>query len=379
MKEKRNLIILSIIILLWFCILVLPDKYREQKLECRRDMVINDKSLQEGVFLEYPVDVTEDPNGNIYVSDFKGRYVLKYGFQGKLSKIIGREGQGPGEFGAPSFLAVSDKRLFVWDHPQSRLNIFNLEGEFIKAKGIYFVEGSPRKMKVLPDGCLVIETEKSHFFEDKLQECRIEIYSPELEKEKTLYTKDVLRNKYITEPLRTNIPMPFQPDVHWDITPEGEIVVGYSGKDEIEIYDVEKGRILTFSHSFPLEKVTAEDKEVFFQHLGFGSFGTKSRKGAPDFTKKHVYFPKLKPYFNHILVDKDGRIFVGLYKRGKEGMQSYCDVFSPEGIFLYELDLCPEINFSQIKFISRLDQSFWMIKESLSSMIEVVKYIITSE
>jgi len=98
-----------------------------------------------------PNDVLVAPNGNIFVSEGHSSAeganarILKFDQQGRLLKIIGHKGSGPGEFDQPHALAMDSRgRLFVGDRSNNRIVIMDQEGnwidtwaQFSRPSGIY--------------------------------------------------------------------------------------------------------------------------------------------------------------------------------------------------------------------------------------------------
>jgi sugar lactone lactonase YvrE len=82
-----------------------------------------------------PNDVVTAPNGDIFVSEGHGagnNRILKFDRTGKFIKEWGKLGTGPGEFDQPHALAIdSHNRLLVGDRNNNRVQIFDLDGNFI--------------------------------------------------------------------------------------------------------------------------------------------------------------------------------------------------------------------------------------------------------
>jgi DNA-binding beta-propeller fold protein YncE len=83
-----------------------------------------------------PNDVITNDKGEIFISEGHGANpndrILKFTPQGKLIKVIGKRGSGPGEFNGPHALAFDSKgRLFVGDRSNNRTQILDQEGNFI--------------------------------------------------------------------------------------------------------------------------------------------------------------------------------------------------------------------------------------------------------
>lgn len=98
-----------------------------------------------------PNDVLVAPNGDIFVAEGhssaegSNARILKFDRNGKLLKVIGKFGKGPGEFDQPHALAMDSRgRLFVGDRSNNRIVIMDQEGnhidtwyQFSRPSGIY--------------------------------------------------------------------------------------------------------------------------------------------------------------------------------------------------------------------------------------------------
>jgi len=213
----------------------LREIYEDGTVQFVPELTIDESTMPEDVFFEGVASIAVDQDGYVYVCDFRANNIKKFDSAGKYVKTIGRMGQGPGEFNMPIEITVTDNRLIVWDMGNIRLCVLTTDGEFIKSIPVLRDEGRPHKMRALPNGDVIIEIEKIYYGEgDRPQDCIIGLYSSNLEKKKILYTQQVLRNKYKTiGSMFTNIIQPFSPDVCWDVSPEGRIVIGYQEAYEI--------------------------------------------------------------------------------------------------------------------------------------------------
>jgi len=82
-----------------------------------------------------PNDVIVSPKGDIFVSEGHGagnNRVFKFDKAGKLIKVIGKLGTGPGEFDQPHALAFDSKgRLFIGDRNNNRVVIYDQDLNYI--------------------------------------------------------------------------------------------------------------------------------------------------------------------------------------------------------------------------------------------------------
>ena len=75
-------------------------------------------------------DVAFDGSGNLYVVDGQAHHILKVGPDGSLVTTIGREGEGPGEFGLIQGVVVwPDGSFVVSEASRSGLQLFGADGK----------------------------------------------------------------------------------------------------------------------------------------------------------------------------------------------------------------------------------------------------------
>jgi len=382
MNYYKNLIINLILIFAIFISYVegkcesLKEIYKTGKVRFIPEFIIDDASMPEDTFFESVSNIKCDKNGYVYVCDYKAHNIKIFDSDGTFFKLIGREGQGPGEFNRPYDITVTDKRLIIWNMGNRRLDALTKDGEFIKSVPISIYDGWPQMMKALPNGDIAIASEKLHLGQsDKPQDYSIDIYSPDLEKKKRIYTQQIWRNKYVRKEDRaTNIPMPFSPRVYWDVSPTGKIVIGYSKNYEIEIYGIDGEKISSFRHAYTPEKITNEDKKKVFASIGIFSVG-EIKMGADDFIVKNTEFPKIKPAFKQMKVDSEGNILVRGYRKNRDEEARFFDAFDSQGNFLGNVQIIGEIGFPHYSVIR--NRTFWLQKSDEEGLIKIIKYRIS--
>ena len=358
---------------------ILSDLYKTGKILLRPELALDDQSMPKGVIFESPFDIEEDPRGNVYVLDYRANNIKIFSSEGKFINTIGRQGQGPGEFNGPFFLAVTKDRIYVWDFRNRRICVLTHDGEFIISKEIPKIRERIQNIKPLPNGDVIVEKEIT-YYEDlgRPQECKIELYSADLEYKKTIYSKNIWRTRYIKKPGLRNIPQPYPPLVYWDVSPRGQIVLGYSEKYEIEIYDSQGSKISSFTQSYEPVKLAKADKDAFFKNIvSFSSDGQRKR-GAPDFIVKNTKFPDHKPAFQGLLVDSEGNILVCPYREKRTENYRCFDSFDPDGKFIGHVQIVGEANLPWHNSCI-VDHSFWAIEMNRDeSQVKIVRYQISS-
>jgi hypothetical protein len=356
----------------------LAEIYKTGKIRLVPEITVADASMGGKDFFAGANDVAMDDKGTLYICDMKANNIKKFGATGTFLKTIGKQGQGPGDFNMPIEIEVVGDRLYVRELTNYRFSILDLEGKFIKSISIPLRNEIWWKTKALPDGRFIVHREKTNYENpNALQECFIELYSPDLEPLKTIYHRQIRHTKYITEPRHINVPIPFAPVVYWDVTPDGKVIVGYSEKYEIEIYDPDKGKLSAFSHAYKPVEVTEKDKEDYFKEMTSvaGSVGggiQTVRKGAPDYIVKNSEFPKCYPAYCDLKVDAEGNIWVHpYYRKDSKDNAPMFDVFDRKGEFINRIQIEGEVD--HLWIVAWTPRGFWRILEDEDGEYQIIK------
>lgn len=98
------------------------------------DLVIPSDTLSKegGLFLASPQNLVVIGD-SLYISDRMNHGIVVANRDGKLIRLIGREGQGPGEFARPWEIAANDRFILVHDEGNSRVQIFDHAFHYISS------------------------------------------------------------------------------------------------------------------------------------------------------------------------------------------------------------------------------------------------------
>ncbi len=132
--------------LLWLCLLGLvvtsgmlaPVRALEMSFTLHELLVVGDDENAPAEHLFYfPELVRTDSQGNIYVKDAKKTDVRVFDASGRIINVIGRRGEGPGEFREIYGMHVDDDdRLIVADRMSRRFTIFTDMGESFETRSL---------------------------------------------------------------------------------------------------------------------------------------------------------------------------------------------------------------------------------------------------
>jgi DNA-binding beta-propeller fold protein YncE len=76
--------------------------------------------------LQRPTGLARDPsNGDLYVADTYAHDIKVFDPQGRLLRVLGRRGEGEGEFNFPTHMAFANGSLYVTDTLNSRVQVYD--------------------------------------------------------------------------------------------------------------------------------------------------------------------------------------------------------------------------------------------------------------
>lgn len=85
--------------------------------------------------LKRPTGLARDPrSGLLFVADTYAHDIKVFDNSGALVRVIGRRGEGYGEFNFPTHLAFAQGELYVTDTLNSRIQIFSADGDVLNRK-----------------------------------------------------------------------------------------------------------------------------------------------------------------------------------------------------------------------------------------------------
>jgi hypothetical protein len=259
-----------------------------------------------------------DAKGKLYILEEKR--VSKWDASGQYECAFGSFGQGPGEFMSLEGLFIhEDGRVFLNDQGRA-LVVFMEDGSFLQRISLsqhlasdFFVDGQDNIFGLL----IQFSPEAMHGQLAKLDPKGnlISIFSGES-------PPDLLGKSGVMGGLIHSFsPMPYICRVL-----DG-ICFGYNMEYSLRIFDSD-GKLMR--HFYKQEKTQSPDKDIAAAEVAWGK----------DYVRKNVVFPKHRPFFQGLISDEHGRIFV-LRTRPfvtKDKRQDV-DIYDKCGNFLYQITL----------------------------------------
>jgi len=264
-------------------------------------------------------DATAD--GRIFVLDFKAKKVNVFDPNGKKLKEFGQEGQGPGEWNAPSGLQLlSDRELIINDSGNRKLIYLDLEGKMTRevsyAKKLVMMQvidsgGQYVGCEISPEGNSIAYT--------------IAKYDADFNQ---LFKIDTL---LMALPLGGGKINPFAIAYHYCLDDRGNIIYARSSSYEIKYFNSEGQLIKIVRKEYRPQSISQKDKEEILKQI-------------PETTgmKEMVVFPDNYPAFSGFFIDEQNRLYVRTYEKGKTKDSYLVDIFSPEGKLVTRCEMAGE-------------------------------------
>ena len=124
--------------------------------------IVNPKTKTNFLF---PQRIAEGNDGSVYVTDLGNSRVQVFDGSGNFIKTWGINGSGAGEFNSPQGIAVSENFVFVSDNKLKKIQKFDLDGNFVLQWGVTGKSDgefkSPRGLFIDNDNLFVADTGNS--------------------------------------------------------------------------------------------------------------------------------------------------------------------------------------------------------------------------
>ena len=248
----------------------LADRYRAGLVLLTPEITIGPDPFPDGSSIGSVAAIVDGPEGGFYVVDIRENNIRDFDACGRFIRVIGGPGIGPGRFSTPSDAALSGDKLLVNDLGNRRLDVLGLDGSPIADVPWPGPLEHPVKLHGLPDGRIIMESEKI-FLDDPTgpQDVAIRLLGPGFVPDLDIHRARVRRNTYVRPPSGglANVPQPYHPELFWDVSPRGTIVIGSSEGYVLDILDPDKGKVGTISRDWDPLEVTADDRKMWFGSL----------------------------------------------------------------------------------------------------------------
>ena len=263
------------------------------------ELSIGDESGQDA-YLFGSISAAWATEDRIYVVDAQVPTVRAFDLEGEYLFDLGNPGQGPGEYGIPSAVAVtSDGRVLVADAMNARINVYDAEGGFVEDWPLAS-QKSALGLTLGTDG--EIYTQSWSLDEGRMG---IQAVGPDGLIGVILFPPQI-EFEPATVPIGKGLDMilPFAPRYTWAFAPGGAVVAGAGEQYRFEVHR-QDGTVTAIEHRS--EPVVVEAKEAEFRAL----LASRSlRLMSPDLSIGRGDLPRHKPAFSSFYPDRAGRVWV---------------------------------------------------------------------
>ena len=268
-----------------------------------------------------------DHQSNIYAVDSKNRRVQKYDRNGKYMATIGRQGQGPGEFGHPSEIFLdSHGKIWIFDASARAFKVFTSSGVYEKN---VVVKAMLQQAFILDKGYIIGWQNFLRASEGpRIEVVKVNQNTAELE----TIAEYVIKKKENRPGVGIHY---YSSNLHLCCIDSATFCYGFDPEYKIQVADG-TGKTIRIIEKFtePIPISHAEKEKTAEE----GVYVWMGRE-RPDKVSE-LDFPPQRPFFRSLIADSQGRIYVLKMPSilEKDDIKEF-DVFGADGVFLYRLSL----------------------------------------
>jgi hypothetical protein len=314
-----------------------PPDGKRKRIVFREELTIGVAEGDENYMFGGSIFPNADDEGNFYITDWNRKRIQKYDAAGKFVLTIGRQGQGPGEFGNISIVRFDRKgRLYVTDIVNRRLNFFDKAGHFLEqislpdafeifavnSRGGYVaghtqeVKSEFRAFKIewgVFDGQFNLVHELFSMIQD---------FKPPAGRDASSVAK------FLAGVLSR---MVFRPQPYLAVAENELIYFGYPEEYVIDVYSPKGQKIKSIRREYDPIGITKRDKESFENREAenyLRGMAEEQKKEARGFIK----YPKYKPAYSSFSLMENGWLAVVL--ESIENEYTLFDLFDQHGNYI---------------------------------------------
>ena len=322
----------------------------EEELSIERNSIKHKEAMFQNI-----VSLVIDDAGNIYILDKKAANIKIFNKDGNFLKIIGRRGEGPGEFAAPENGALSpNNELYIYDSGRKTIHVFSIDGKF--KTQIPFTMPWFEGPKFTSKGEIIA----SHGVMAENPKFVLKKFNNEMESVFTYTSIPMLKFPKVNIFVYT-----FNIDLRWEVGPKSEIVWGVmtSPKYDLYVHDEDGKYIKKITKEFtPTELTKVEYKRLMKKWFG----------KVPTTKQFDLIIPKNYPPFQGFILDEEGRIFVHRFVEVEKSKKHYFDVFDDEGKYITKITFDEKFLFGTFK-----NKKLFAIEEDEDGYKYVRRYKVT--
>ena len=269
---------------------------------------------------------------SLYALDGEKCSVYHFDKNGVFLGKFGKKGEGPGDFKRPSDLYCDAKgNIYVLD--ETRISVFNAAGENNRQIKL---QKSGDEFSVVPDGGFIVSGTD---YSEKNSEYVVEKYDERFNKYKELFrvfAKKNTQRQVGKKRITYHLDHVYQPQIAFDKTISGCCIFGHTLEYALNIVD-KSGKVnkIIKKEEKPAAISEREKSKIYDR------FASRMEKSwSKEILREALQFPAHRPFFNRIIVDDQGRIFVfrvGSVLDSPKSEEVRADLFNQDGHLIYEV------------------------------------------
>jgi hypothetical protein len=315
-----------------------PDEplFGELIFDLAEDLAIGNEKDENYMFYRAS-DIELDNQDNIYLLDSGNCRVQKFDRNGNYLQTIGRKGQGPGEFENP-FRILVDGQNNIYVSGMRSIQVFDSKGKFTRSISVSFFL---LDFVANQDGNITaygsVTSEQGQNFEVVI----IDSTGKTLKR----VSKFPGTNMVAREGVGFMLSHDYSPNLWFTPIDKKRIIYGYNSEYKLFLIDQSGNNLLIIKKDEPFQSISDKEKDKIINEA-MEDTARQGRKWPRDVIEEAANFPKYRPFFNRILADDKGRIYVRKIKSVLEKSEPVeFDIFSADGYHLYKSNLAfaPEL------------------------------------
>ncbi len=316
-----------------------PRDGKKKKLVFEEELTIGVVEGDENYLFGGDIIFNTDDEGNFYVSDWQKLRIQKYNPDGKYLLSIGKQGQGPGEFGNLSVVRF-DRRglLYVTDLANRRINFFDREGNFMEQINLpdvfenLYLNSRGRLVAVhtasieSKSGFSAFKQEYGIF--DSQGKLLTEFYSM-IKEPKPPEGRDATSIAKFMAGLLSD--MVSEPQPTYLVADNDYIYFGAGENYLIDVFNPDGKKVMSIRRDYDPITYSDKDKENFIREQAEDFL-----RRYPEEMRKEIYkfikFPKYKPSYSNFALMENGWLVVEA--NYVAGQPTLFDLFDKDGIYI---------------------------------------------
>lgn len=315
--------------------------YGEIKFELMEDLSIGKEDDENYIFFR-GLDFVVNNSAEILILDYGNCRIQVFSSKGEYTKTIGRQGQGPGEFENPTDIHLdSDDNIYVQDG--RKLHFFSRQGEFNRTIQLENPFGTfPQNPSLDSFGIMSKNNILGYTYSLEPETGTMDIISINVESGLLINIASFPSQRVsVVNNRRLFLFNPYYSYLYFCMLNEDTAVFGVSDEYKIFVINSSGETLFVIEKDEPQKSISGKEKNKIIsekiENVRNLNIGIDLSKGE---TEKILNFKGHRPFYDGILTDDSGSIYVSKFKSVLEEQKNVMfDLFNSEGYFLYKVDM----------------------------------------